>query len=148
MVVHWLTERHHSLHWKKKLLINGVGFILTGTILIALSIIKFDHGGWITIVVTGALIAVAFGIKHHYRMAHAQLKRLDSLIEAFQIPHVGAVPPSVSADYQAKTAVLFVNGFNGLGIHTLLAVQRMFPHVFKNYIFAEVGVWMQETSRG
>jgi hypothetical protein len=33
-----------------------------------------------------------------------------------------------------------VNGFNGLGIHTLLAVQRMFPHVFKNYIFAEVGV--------
>jgi amino acid transporter len=140
MVVHWLTERRHSPHWKKKLLINGVGFVLTGTILIALSIIKFDHGGWITLVVTGALIAVAFGIKHHYRMAHEQLKRLDSLIEAFELPHTGAGDAPVPADPKAKTAVLFVNGFNGLGIHTLLAVQRMFPHVFKNYIFAEVGV--------
>ncbi|NBS49021.1 MAG: APC family permease [Verrucomicrobia bacterium] len=140
MVVHWLTERDHSPHWRKKLLINGVGFILTGTILVALSIIKFDHGGWITLLVTGALILVAFGIKHHYRRAQAQLKRLDSLIEAFELTPIDAGHLPRDPDPDAKTAVLFVNGFNGLGIHTLFAVQRMFPHVFKNFIFAEVGV--------
>jgi hypothetical protein len=43
-------------------------------------------------------------------------------------------------DPRAKTAVLFVNGFNGLGVHTVLGVQRMFPGMFKNFIFAEIGV--------
>jgi hypothetical protein len=41
---------------------------------------------------------------------------------------------------QAKTAVVFVNGFNGLGVHTVLGIQRMFPRVFKNFVFAEIGV--------
>jgi len=57
--------------------------------------------------VTGALIAVAFGIKHHYRMAHEQLKRLDSLIEAFELPHTGAGDAPVPADPKAKTAGVF-----------------------------------------
>jgi hypothetical protein len=48
-----------------------------------------------------------------------------------------SIPP---CDPLAKTAVIFVNGYNGLGIHTTLAVQRMFPEVFKNYIFVEIGV--------
>jgi len=36
--------------------------------------------------------------------------------------------------------VLLVNGFNGLGLHTLLAVVRMFPKVYRNFIFVQVGV--------
>jgi len=33
-----------------------------------------------------------------------------------------------------------VNGFNGLGLHTLLAVVRMFPKVYTNFVFVQVGV--------
>jgi hypothetical protein len=40
----------------------------------------------------------------------------------------------------AKTAVVLVNGFNGLGLHTLFGVLRMFPGVFKNFVFVQVGV--------
>jgi hypothetical protein len=36
--------------------------------------------------------------------------------------------------------VFLVNGFNGLGLHTLLAVVRMFPKVYSNFIFVQVGV--------
>src|SRR6185295_9526937 len=43
-------------------------------------------------------------------------------------------------DPKAKTAVLLVNGFNGLGLHILLGVMRMFPGVFKNFVFVQVGV--------
>ena len=39
-----------------------------------------------------------------------------------------------------RTAVLLVNGFNGLGLHTLLAVVRMFPKVYTNFVFVQVGV--------
>jgi len=139
MVVHW-SRKHSDPKWRRKLVINLIGFLMTATILIALSAIKFHEGGWITILVTGAIVALAFAIKNHYRHAHDQLSRLDSLIEVVgseseNIPK--SIPP---CDHQAKTAVIFVNGFNGLGIHTTLAVQRMFPGVFKNYIFVEIGV--------
>jgi hypothetical protein len=39
-----------------------------------------------------------------------------------------------------RTAVFLVNGFNGLGLHTLLAVIRMFPKVHQNFMFVQVGV--------
>ena len=140
MVVHWKNEHTDEPRWKSKLAINALGFLLTATILVALSIIKFHQGGWITLVVTGALIALAFAIKKHYRDVQGELRRLDGLVEAFTLPESPAPVSVPSMDPLAKTAVIFVNGFNGLGVHTLLGVQRMFPRVFRNFIFAEVGV--------
>ena len=43
-------------------------------------------------------------------------------------------------DHNARTAVFLVNGFNGLGLHTLLAVVRMFPKVYQNFVFVQIGV--------
>jgi hypothetical protein len=37
-------------------------------------------------------------------------------------------------------AVMLVNGFSGLGVHTLLSVQKLFPKQFKAYLFLSVGV--------
>jgi hypothetical protein len=139
MVIHW-SKKHTDPKWRRKLLINLVGFLMTATILVALVAIKFHEGGWVTVLVTGSLVALAFAIKRHYREAHEKLSRLDSLIEVFGSEadnKPATIPP---CDPQAKTAVVFVNGFNGLGIHTTLAIQRTFPGVFKNYIFVEIGV--------
>jgi hypothetical protein len=36
--------------------------------------------------------------------------------------------------------VLLVGGYGGLGIHALLTVQRLFPGVFRNFLFVSVGV--------
>jgi hypothetical protein len=36
--------------------------------------------------------------------------------------------------------VFFVNGFNGLGLHTLLQAMRLFEGAFKNFVFVQVGV--------
>jgi len=43
-------------------------------------------------------------------------------------------------DPKAKTAILLVSGFNGVGLHTLFGIIRMFAGVFKNFIFIQVGV--------
>jgi amino acid transporter len=139
MVVHW-SKKHSDPKWRKKLAINLIGFLMTATILVALVIIKFDEGGWVTVFVTGSLVGLAFAIKRHYRDAHEKLTRLDTLMEVFGSEAENkpqSIPP---CDPLAKTAVIFVNGFNGLGIHTTLAIQRIFPGVFKNYIFVEIGV--------
>jgi len=36
--------------------------------------------------------------------------------------------------------VLLVGSYEGLGAHCLLSIQRLFPNVFKNFVFASVGV--------
>jgi hypothetical protein len=37
------------------------------------------------------------------------------------------------------TAILLVNGYNGLGLHTTLQVPRMFGDSFRNFVFLQVG---------
>jgi amino acid transporter len=140
MIRHWWKNRVTEPAWRRKLTINTIGFALTATILVALSIIKFHEGGWVTIVVTGFLIAVAFYIRNHYRQTHKGLARLDDLIEPFLAEGASRNQTPCLIDPKAKTAVIFVNGFNGLGVHTTLGVYRMFPGVYKNYVFVEIGV--------
>jgi amino acid transporter len=144
MVVHWWKDHGDEPKWKHKLAINAIGFTLTSGILVSLSIMKFHEGGWITLIVTGMLIFFAFLIKRHYRQARAELARLDDLLPAFANDPGASVNspacPSPVCDPAAKTAAVFVNGFNGLGVHTILGIQRMFPGVFKNFVFAEIGV--------
>jgi len=141
MVRHWWLERLTEPRWKRKILINGFGLLLTSGILISLCIVKFDDGGWATLFVTGLLVGVAFWVKHHYRRTQKKLHRLNELVAAALADDaivVEKTPPP--CDPNARTAVFLVNGFNGLGLHTLLAVVRMFPKVYQNFVFVQVGV--------
>ena len=47
---------------------------------------------------------------------------------------------TVKYDPKEKTAVLLVNGFNGLGLHTLFSIIRLFGGTFRNFVFVQVGV--------
>jgi amino acid transporter len=139
MVRHWWQERASDSGWKHKLAINGIGLVFTASILVSLVFVKFFEGGWITILVTGILVVAALLIKRHYTGVFMQLKRLDSIVQAAEAEakDAPAVPPV--AEHRARTAVILVNGFNGLGLHTILNVPRMFGNTFKNFIFVQVG---------
>jgi amino acid transporter len=141
MVRHWWLERAREPRWKRKIFVNGFGLVLTGGILALLCVVKFDEGGWATLLVTGALVGVAFWVKNHYRKTQSKLHRLNELVAAALADDaivVEKTPPP--CDPEARTAVMLVNGFNGLGLHTLLAVVRMFPKVYQNFVFVQVGV--------
>ncbi len=81
MVRHWWQTRGKEAHWEKKLFINGVGMTLTLFILITVTVLKFHEGGWITLLLTGALVGVALLTKRHYRNTFKVLKRLDELVD-------------------------------------------------------------------
>ena len=141
MVRHWWQVRATDADWRKKISINGVGLLLTGGILALLCVVKFDEGGWATLLVTGALVGISFWVKRHYRHTQNKLHRLNELVAAALADDaivVEKTPPP--CDPNARTAVFLVNGFNGLGLHTLLAVVRMFPKVYTNFVFVQVGV--------
>ncbi len=147
MVRHWWQVRGKEHHWGKKLLINGVGMTLTFFILITVTVLKFHEGGWITLLLTGSLVGIALFTRQHYKKTFHLLRRLDDLVKVAE-PSGPAFPreaemggePNVKYDPQHKTAVLLVNGFNGLGLHTLLNVIRLFGSDFKNFVFIQIGV--------
>jgi amino acid transporter len=147
MVRHWWQVRGKEDHWEKKLFINGVGMTLTLFILLTVTILKFFDGGWITLLLTGSLIAMALLTQRHYRNTHRLLHRLDELVQvaesscpAFPGEQGSTKELKVKYDPQDKTAILLVNGFNGLGLHTLFSIIRLFGGTFKNFAFVQVGI--------
>jgi amino acid transporter len=147
MVRHWWNFRNKVKSWSRKLLVNGIGLVLTSSILLSMIIFKFFEGGWITLLITGTLVALAIAIRRHYRATLLLLRRLNTLVAAVESSD-GSILPGVSAgqhypaklDPKAKTACLVVNGFNGMGLHTLFGIMRLFGGAFKNFVFVEVGV--------
>jgi hypothetical protein len=157
MVRHWWKERKTVPSWKRKILINGFGLLLTGFILISQIILKFKDGGWITLLVTGSLVVVAMVIKRFYFRTGRQLARLDHLMTAVASAETDS-PPDVAAaagthrrlrfDPKAKTAVILVSGFNGTGLHTLFSVRKVFGNVFKNWFFMQAGILDADRFKG
>lgn len=139
MVVHWWQERHTEPAWLRKLAINGFGLALTTFILISLTVVKFFEGGWKTLFVTGILVAIAYLIKRHYNSVTTQLSRLDGIVAAAAMGSKSRAPFTAEPNLRARTAIILVNGYNGLGLHTCLHVPRMFGDTFRNFAFIQVG---------
>jgi amino acid transporter len=136
MVRHWWMNRRTAPQWRRKLAINGIGLALTSLILISLCVVKFHEGGWVTLVVTGAVIGSAFAVKRHYSRTAGDFKRLEELV-----PLVDAeVSSTLRPVTKGRTAIVLVNGFNGLGLHTFLGIPRLFPATFGHFVFVQIGV--------
>ena len=143
MVRHWWQVRDKVKKWFRKILINGIGLLMSGFILISMVVMKFNEGGWITLFITATLVILAILTKRHYYRITKKLRRLNNLVAATEIealPHEGAVKRVPALDPKAKTAVILVTGFNGMGLHTLFGVIRLFGGTFKNFLFLEIGL--------
>lgn len=142
MVRHWWNYRKKAKEWLRKIFINGIGLILSFFILVSMIIMKFTEGGWITLFITSVLVILAVLTKRHYYKISKQLRRLNSLVRSVELQEKAPSGVVSVPDFapKAKTAVLLVNGFNGVGLHTLFGVIRLFGGVFKNFVFLEVGM--------
>jgi len=147
MVRHWWNYRTKVKDWVRRLCVNGIGLLLTSFILVSMIVFKFNEGGWITLLITGTLVALALLVRRHYRATQILLHRLNSLVVAVESSDQSILPRSrheakdaPRLDPQAKTAVLVVNGFNGTGLHTLFGIMRLFGDTFKNFVFLQIGV--------
>jgi amino acid transporter len=145
MCVHWWQERHTEPSWMKRFAINGIGLVLTAVILAVTVTMKFLEGGWVTVLITGSLVGVCVVTRRHYHSIGLFMKKADDVLMTLpKIPirpgDSGAFPKADPVGRKTPTAVFLVSGFNGLGIHSLLQVQKYFPKYFTNAVFLSVGV--------
>ncbi len=132
----WWRERKNRLDWRRQGAIHGVGLVLCLGILMVNVYEKFGEGAWVTIVVTGAVVGVFVWTRSHYRKVQENLRRLDSILASMPKSSTSAR----ALEPKKPTAALLVGGYAGLGVHSLLTIQRLFPGYFQNFVFLSVGV--------
>ena len=137
MVRHWWQVRRTEAHWRRRFVLASLGTAVTAGILVVTSVIKFTQGGWVTLAVTGAFVGLCMLVRSHYQRVRGVLKSLDDVLSDLPMPDRDTAP-ELAPD--GPTAVVLVESYAGLGIHTLLTVQRMFPRHFKNMVFVSVGL--------
>jgi amino acid transporter len=137
MIRHWWNERARLAHWRRRLLIATLGTFVTAGILVVTTVVKLRQGGWVTLFATGGFVLFCFLVRAHYRRVRRMLSTLDEVLTNLPLPEPKNIP-ELSVD--GPTAIVLVESYAGLGIHTLLSIQRMFPRHFKNFVFCSVGL--------
>ncbi|MGZ8467556.1 MAG: APC family permease [Candidatus Binatia bacterium] len=139
MCRHWWQVRRSAAPWRMKLAVNGLGLLSTSTILCVTVATKFLEGGWLTVVVTLSFVMVCQAVRWHYEKVQRALKTLDDTLLGIPFqPDLRA--PTPVKNLQAPTAAIVVREFDGVAVHTLLNLQRLFPNHYKNIVFVSVGV--------
>jgi amino acid transporter len=137
----WVGLRKEDPTWRRKLAVHLVALLLCMSVLVIMVVQKFRAGGWVTLVVTTVAIAICYAIKRHYRDVAAKVRRLDAELR----PQIEGLADSGARaegelDPEEPTAVLLVGGYGGLGISTLMQIDRTFPKQYRQVVFLSVGV--------
>jgi amino acid transporter len=72
MVKHWLLKR--GRHWRKRLMINGLGAVTTGLATLIIAGTKFMHGAWIVIGLIPLIILWFRSVHAHYVAVEQQIR--------------------------------------------------------------------------
>lgn len=139
---HWLARLragpgpgHGNRHrMAGRLALAGLGFVVCASILSTTLVEKFVDGAWMTVLITGMVMAAGWGINRHYAKVGATLAKAAALFDIAAKPV--AQPPA--PDPAARTAVFLVGRNPGTGMHTLLTALRLFPGQFRNCVFLTV----------
>jgi amino acid transporter len=121
MVRHWLrnlrsgASRPRSVAWG--LTINGLGALLTGTVLIVVTITKFTHGAWLVFAIMPVLFLLMLGVNRYYRNVERDLTVDDTtmfgasgdhaivLVGRLQKPTLKALDYAIAARHESLEAV-------------------------------------------
>ena len=92
MVVRWWRTR--SPGWQRNLLINGLGALTTGVVLVISAVTKFTDGAWIVLALIPVLIGMFLAIHRHYARVEAEEALATEPVTPRVFKHTFVVPVS------------------------------------------------------
>ena len=84
MIKHWTRNIKNTTDigliskMKRSRIINSIGFVMTGTVLVIVLVTKFTHGAWMVVVAIPLLMAVMSAIYIYYRKVNDELTLTSS----------------------------------------------------------------------
>jgi amino acid transporter len=137
MARYFIRRRKEDPQWFRRLSVFLVGGALCLTILIITVFEKFAEGGWLTLLITGILIALCYGIRRHYTRVGKAMRELDEMLMDFPLPKEINPEPLNPAE---PTAILLVSGYNGFGVHLFLTIVTSLGKCFTNLVFVSAAI--------
>jgi amino acid transporter len=129
LVRYWWRHKENPA-WLVRLGLSLAGFAVCAGILAVTTVEKFTEGGWITLIITGIVIATGLTIRGHYDATAAAIYAAE---EKYVAPtgHFAARP---KLDPQRPTAA-FIIGRNRCGlVHASRTVLANWPGFYKNFL--------------
>ena len=83
MVMHWVNLKGKQRHWQVKAVVNAIGAVTAGIVMLDIGITKFAHGAWIIVLLVPGMVFTLFRIHRHY-------VRVRSLLAASRTEHIYA----------------------------------------------------------
>jgi amino acid transporter len=118
MIRHWLRER--SPGWRRRLSINAFGAVLTGTVAIIVTSVKFFDGAWIVLVLIPILVGMMSFVRHQYDLQETELAVRDE----------GILP----GPHREQRVVIPVNGINRAVVQAVNFGRALAPDVRAVYV--------------
>ncbi len=134
----------HAIHakagnWRRAVFVHSLAAAVCAMILTVTVVEKFTEGGWLTSVITAALVTLCVMIRRHYREVGRTVAALSKELE-IDTPPPAELAARGDLDPSKPTAVVLAGGYGGLGLHTLLQIPRVFPGQFSQVVFIAAGV--------
>jgi len=83
MVVHWWKSR--AAGWKKSMVINATGAVLTAIVLVIAILTKFTSGGWLIVVFIPLIVSLLLLVHRHYTLVGKELSILPDQLPPARI---------------------------------------------------------------
>src|SRR6185437_3662961 len=135
LCIYWWRVRRDDWRWRHRIALSCLGLLVTGSILLVTLVEKFTEGGWMTVVITGVVIAFCLINHAHYALVRRKIRAADEALGWVAYPEV---PDPPSLDPHGHTAVFVVGSSRSGGVYALEWVRREFPGEFRNCIFMNV----------
>lgn len=124
LIVYWRKQKGRK--WFMRCVINGIGAITTGLVVVVIAVSKFFHGAWIVLVFIPMMIYVFKMIKRHYTDLAKQLHLPtgdDRPISGKKRKHIVVVPVATPTSIVAET-IEYAEAIGGTIIALHIAVEE------------------------
>lgn len=110
MVVHWIKDKGKG--WIKSAVINGVGGIVTGIVLVIIAVEKFTHGAWMVLIAIPLLVLLTRRVHQHYLSVAGQLSLEKCITGEKEYTHHSVIIPISGMQQAVINAVKYARALS------------------------------------
>ncbi len=111
------TKIEYDRNWWVKMIISGVGAIITFVVMCVFIVTKFSQGAWVIVIIIPTLVWIFFRIHRHYKETAARLK-LDHM------PKFDDMPVTFDASRDKELAIYFCDTWSKLAVRVVNAILK------------------------
>jgi len=122
MVRHWLRLRERG--WRTSLVLNGIGAVATGVVVLIVGATKVTQGAWISILGMLSLLAVFVLVRRHYDWVETRVQ-INEKDSPPAVPQAVPLPPNGPKEH----VVVPVDEINKITLGAIAAAREISPLV-------------------